>query len=720
MNNLNEIIDKSLGLINYNRSKHITEQVIPKKMETPFSLDIGKLKSKYLSDKDDSPFLTLKSVVKNQDIYIPLIKVKTKTPETDFLKGLQPKYGKIDTLFPKDLKSFYYEKTTYEKPKIVKTVNGIEPFNRQLAEQYFGSQCMKLSGKHPTYNVGYSKELDYFIDDSGRRCVPIPYKTTESSVSDIKTKKTKISVVETYQLDLPKSVKLKNGNTIQKSKFKYEKSCKNLTYDECLKVSWDNLFSFNTQNQGVYEIEIETQSSVEPSVNSKTNKKTYIGCISDEWFPWYNYFVGYIEKSQYKVLTDSAGIKQGTKCLSKNVTNSGVNKMESYLGNLSSKVTTLDLKTGNSVENFPMDSALMKSIGKDYRINTKYYDYTVDLNQWFTFGEKDYYKGYAGIDKTLTDYINTQNNELNINDSYLKNFYGFTSSEILPQAFLNKSVTNELRFGVGGGEEQFLRDERTLESLILKHDEVQTKYENNIFEYLKFISNEYFKENEKLKPNEVVNDFLVSKWNEILSSYRVIEFTDFSSKNKKTPEFSDYKANSPVVNKSTSITSPSVSNIITGKQINEWDINNFTIAYLYKKFGVIDKENTQVDIIKGQADLNRLTFKSNNPFVVVSDYNNYSTKGIKPLTITDTYLRTKNEGEINGFLYQKQNVNTVEIENFTYKKLTASLLGSSSTDKTEISLDDKISAYESQVKEYEIFDKAISDVINKTLVIMGR
>jgi len=718
MNNLNEIIQKSLGLINYDRSKTIDEQTtlgiptgmynwfIPKKEKKPtYEQKPLNIVTPSYDDESDTPFVTLKSVVKNQDIYIPLRKVteKVKTSETDFLKGLQSKYGKIGTNFPNDLKSFYkeYDKTTYEQPKIIKTINGIEPFNRELAEQYFGSQCMKLSGQHPSYNVGYSKQLDYYIDDSGRRCVPIPHKTNESNVYDPKTKKNKIAVTETYQLDLPKAVKLKNGNTIQKSKFKYEKSCKTLTYEECLKVSWDNLFSFNTQNQGVYEIEIETQSVVVPMVNETKNKKTYIGCISDEWFPWFNSFVGYIEKSEYKVSTDSAGIKQGTKCLSKNTNDSGVNMMEKYLGNLSSKVTTLNLKYGDSVENFPMDSALMKSIGKDYA------NYE------------------AGIDRNFTDYINTQNNESNINDLYLKNLYGYTiGASILPKHLLNQAAIKELRYGVGGDEEQFIRDERTIESLMLKHNEVQSKYENNIFEYLKFISNEYFKENEKLKPNEVVNDFLVTKWNEILSSYRVIEFTDFSSKNKKSPEFSDYKANSPMVNQPTSITSPTgnlpLPAILSLKGLNEWDITDFTIAYLYKKFGIIDEKNTKVKDIKKQVDSNKLSFNSENPFVVVSDYNSYSTKGIRPLTLTDTYLRTKNEGKINGFLYQKQNVNTPEIENFTYDKLTKGLIQSSTTDNTKISVDDQIATYENQLKEYKIFDDAISDVINKTLVIMGR
>ena len=118
MNNLNEIIQKSLGLINYDRSKPLDEQLtlgIPnflfpeKEKKATYKQKPLNIVTPSYADESDTPFVTLKSVVKNQDIYIPLRKVieKVKTPEKDFLKGLQSKYGKISTTIPNDLKSFY-------------------------------------------------------------------------------------------------------------------------------------------------------------------------------------------------------------------------------------------------------------------------------------------------------------------------------------------------------------------------------------------------------------------------------------------------------------------------------------------------------------------------------------------------------------------------------------------------------------------------------------
>jgi hypothetical protein len=724
MNNLNNIIQKSLGLINYDRSKHITEQVAPKKPLSADKINIKDFTFKGITRENDdnkqTPFVTMKSVVVDQNIYIPSKKVvsKEKTPiEKSFMSSLIP-----------DIPT-YQTKVTYEKPKIIKTINGSESFNRELAEQYFGSQCLKLSGKHPTYDVGYSQSLDYFVSNDGRRCVPIPYKSIESSVLDPKTKKNKIDVSNVYQYDLKKSVKLKNGNTIQKSKFKYENGCKTLTYDECLKLSWEQLFSIGSQIQGVYEVEVETESLFIPMKNETKGKKTYIGCISDEWFPWFNRYVGYIEKSQYKVTTDSAGIKQGTKCLRKGTNQTGINLMENSLGNLSSKVFSSSVIPSDSVESFSMNSAFMESLGKDYEIKADYYNYTVDLNQWFVWGEKDYYKGYAGIDRKFSDYVNTQNDEENIYDAYLNNLYGVTlGGSILPQKTLDNSILKGFQAFVGGGEVDLIRDERTYESLQIKYTSLEEKYDSKIFELLKVISKDYVKENEKVTPNKVVIDFLINKWNEVLNGFKVINFDDFMKANKilDVGEFSEYDPYGNYKNKegvdlpNTNYSKFESPKILGYTEIDKWQMDDFVMAYHYKKFGISDDTNLIVKSMKSYVDRLKPTFNTQNPFVIVSDYTSFNKKGITPLSITDTYDKSESDGKTNGFLYVKVEVGGKEFGEFTYKKLLKNVDIQTDESDVELTDDEKIQNLEFKLKQYNDFDTSISDILKTTLVIMGR
>ena len=732
MKDIDNIILKSLNLISYDRSKHVTEQVAPKypglntltlnpktgrlePIKSPFDTIIKtpsiddfiksqQPKREKINDEDAIPYSTFKSVVNNKNIYLPSRIVKQKG------------------------------KTKFVTPNIIKKVTTSESYDPKLAEEYFGSQCSKLSGNHPKYNVGYYKQLDYYIDDSGNQCTPIPYKVISKEV--VKKGQKTPSVIETdvWQNDLSKPVTLKNGSTIQKSKYKYPQGCKPIPYDTCLRYSWKNLHSFGAQNDGILEFEKETydvgssKGSVggfEPT-RTNTTKISYGACLSDDWFPWLSNFVGYLPKTQIKVQTDSAGKKQITKCIRRNYSTTGVDLVENNLKsyNLSSGVGTLLPVPYDNVLQFPLDLAVKESTGSAYKINANYIDYTIDLNQWFVWGNADYktYKVDANID--FQEYLNKGGSEKDIYDDYLKDLYG--DSETHKFFGLNFNLSGKEVLGIDGLE-KMINDEKTVDGLESKYKDVSERFigKEDYVGYLAQLSTDYNTEKAKPRPNEVVTSFLELQWNTTLSIIRM------------------------------SLVYPIYKRLVPDATIDE-----FTISYLSYLFGIISDDNAAKESVKtsrtAPSALSKATIginkqlnpsndsetaKTNDyyasflmnekgiwetikkyPLMVPSDYAQYNKKNVKPVTILDAKDRAKSDGKTNGYLWNTQTVQDiqagtpVEMNNFLYKSLYSDGSQSQSSGSGELSDED----IQTMIDAYESFDKQIESIIKNTIVLMGR
>lgn len=726
MKNIDDLILNSLKLINYDRSKHITEQsalkkpISPIKLQTPFGLNtysgipgldqynidftknvkFPQLQKPGKEDSDnenDLPYVTLKSVVNNQDIYLPQknIILDKKTKKTLSIIG----------------------------QKVLKKVSSSEPYNQEIAEGYFGSQCLKLSGRHPKYDAGYFSRLDYYIDNSGVQCAPIPYKVVTQQVTKKGQKPTTVET-EVFQIDLPKPVTLKNGNTIQKSKFKYPSGCKPISYDFCLRFSWQNLHAVGSQDSGSLEFE---QTFSDPNLstgsaggfeNVTQTKKTYRGCVSDEWFPWTNSFIGYLDKNEIKVSTDSAGVKQYTKCIRSGYSNTGVNLMEDYLKsyNLQSGVGTLNPISYDKTLKFPLSEAIKKATGEDFKIKANYIKYTIDLNQWFTFGADDYKNYNTNVNTNFQDYVNSVESKKDIYSKYLEDLYGLETKDESGKTLTDKEV------GIQGLEDM-LNKEKTLSGLNTKYEDMRAKNADDPIGYLTKLSDDYNAEKKKPKPNDVVTSFIENEWNSILMQ-------------------SSFAANQ-------------IYNTLTNSSLKTDD---FTIMYLAKVFGVVDNNNKDIQFIvtgkqqiddffgglghifkneKNQNMLGTGVLKpevldqkiwgevSKYPLMIPNDYNQggINTKNIKPVTLLDANTRGKSEGIKNGFLYQIQDVtndsgSSVVMTEFLYKniKVSTAEVESDSGKGGEMSEEE----LEKLVKSWEHYDQMISDVITKTIVMVGR
>lgn len=699
MKNIDNIILNSLRLINYDRTKHITEQIAPNlrypqapplSMSKMIDLSSVQKPGREAVSNENIPFMTLKSIVSNKNIYLPVRKVELEE---------KPIFPNITTLdLNQKIKIKKTKNVALINPRIIKNLSSNEEYNQEIAEKYFGSQCLKLSGRHPKYSVGYYSKLDYYTDDGGNQCAPIPYKTITNKSSEI----------DVWQNDLSKPVTLKNGNTIQKSKLKYPQGCKPISYDFCLRFSWQNLNSLGSQNQGVLEFE-KSEGSLE---TQKVNYETYRGCISDEWFPWTNRFVGYLNKDEFKTSLDSAGVKQYTKCIAKGYSDTGVNIIEDYLKsyNLQSGIKTLLPVQYNKVEQFTLENAIKESTGGDFNIKGDYVDYTIDLKQWFTWGDKDYKTYQSSVDVNFADYLKGVENEKgDFYEEWLENVYGTADPK-----------TGE-RSGVGlEGLEDMITSEKTLTALTVKWDDIRKKTlgpnGDNTSKLLLVISEEYNKEKKKIKPNEIVLSFLENQWNQILE----------------------------------------ISRIYANKSSNWRSINDFTLYYLEDIFGITDKigGNTGVavnnsfslrnDVTSPEDFINNVSMFNNKkttnlpgfgvlkdtktlmeynkiPLVIPVDYKTYNKNNINPVTIEDLENRGESEGFKNGFLYKNQTVqignDNLSVNNFTYSSLLSpSTETKTNENKGELTDDD----YKKIIEQWETYDKTIGDALNKTIVIIGR
>ena len=291
MKNIDSIILNSLKLINYDRSKHITEQL---KLPTPAWRDpiTGKKMSEYdyqriYGDpfKDPRPEVREKAL---KDLWGDAKKSNSLPKEST-----QNQLISIISVAPNE--TLYQTQEDYNKSKItpLEWVKLNQPYNESKAINYFGSQCMKLSGRYPKFNVGYSDDWDYYVSSSSNtRCKAKKIKV----VTD--TDKNKIEYL--YQKKLLKPITLKNGSSYNLTKFTYDPDCAPIDYTICLRYAWQSVFTTGVNNNSVLKF--------------KKGDKTYVGCMTDNWFPWYNRFVGYIGEGQSKVKDPYTGIFNINKC----------------------------------------------------------------------------------------------------------------------------------------------------------------------------------------------------------------------------------------------------------------------------------------------------------------------------------------------------------------------------------------------------------------------
>ena len=277
-------------------------------------------------------------------------------------------------------------------------------FNRNEAEKFFGRQCKKLSGNHPKYNVGYNYNIDYYIDNAGNKCYPKAY--TENIVDSGGGKTYK-------QREFNKKVKtttLKNGNNVDISKNQYDPICKPIEYEKCLKLSWESL-SNNNNLSGVYEFV-----KVNPFYKVK-----YRALMTEEWFPWYNRFLGYYDvgntPNPYLTNFQTWSIPRADTELNK----TGVEIMEEKLKNFSSGDD--DSEYVVDVENFTAAELYDSYIGVEQK-NIK--DFSTEsshrlVRNVFTYWneEKKYYSGGY-----LSSYDDT--NDKSELEGLLKDLYGIS------------------------------------------------------------------------------------------------------------------------------------------------------------------------------------------------------------------------------------------------------------------------------------------------------
>lgn len=805
MNNIDEVIKKSLSLISYDRSKHITEQSYLKKNNL-FEVDMDgyepyhvqqmekeverdrlvkqreKERLKYVKNpivrptkettdnENDIPYLTLHSVVNNKNIYLPqksiFVPEKPQKSFKDIISDLNKTMGvnrfqgfvktpnfyqDYFSKFNEDLAKIKEKEVKILENKIIKKITSSEPFNQEIAENYFGSQCLKLSGRHPKYDVGYVKELDYYIDGSGEQCFPIPQKTIVKQDGKTNTE------VNVYQLDLPKPITLKNGNNIQKSKYKYKNGCRPVDYQFCLTWSWKSLHSNGSQEDGVLEFEEISVDENAPTTGSaggfepsKTTKTEYRGCITDEWFPWTNSFVGYLKKSDFKIDTDSSGKKQYTKCVRNGYTTTGVNLVEDYLTkyNLQSGIKTLNVVPYDNVLKFTLPEAIKKSTGKDFKLSGNYFNYTVDNHYWFSWGSDDYKNFNKGININFQDYLNNVEEEKDIYDSYLKDLYGIETKGEKGEILTDKEMGIQ-------NLEKMMDDTKTLSALKAKWNEIMTTFgtEGDYISILIKLSDDYNTEKSKPKANDLILSYLEDLWNTTLTMARMVAYQSFIDLSKSGSDTED----------------------------------EFTILYLAKIFGIYDKNNEKVmSLISGKLDLFDYidqglevgkevgkTFKeigkgilrtlipkelkgavgnsldkdevkseyrdvldpkiwseiSKYPLLLPNDFNDggKNTKNVKPITIEDATTRAKSEGPKNGFLYKEQKVllegsNKELINNYKYSNIVSNLSNTdqSSEDKGPKTDEEMLKIQEALLKTYEEYEKKLSEILSNTITLIGR
>jgi len=311
MKNIDNIILNSLRLINYDRSKHITEQISLPTIG-PLGPAFDKFKPSWMGPQNNKKIFDINKVFpktppkvidyeqlgtySDRDFNFttdPAIWKNTNKSNSLPKESTQNQLISIISVAPNE--TLYQTQEDYNKSKItpLEWAKFNEPYNESKAINYFGSQCMKLSGRYPKFNVGYSDDWDYYVSSSSNtRCKSKKIKV----VTD--TDKNKIEFL--YQKKLLKPITLKNGSSYNLTKFTYDPDCTPIDYSTCLRYAWQSVFTTGVNNNSVLKF--------------KKDNRTLVGCMTDNWFPWYNRFVGYIEEGKSKVKDPYTGIFNTNKC----------------------------------------------------------------------------------------------------------------------------------------------------------------------------------------------------------------------------------------------------------------------------------------------------------------------------------------------------------------------------------------------------------------------
>jgi len=372
MKNIDNIILNSLRLINYDRSKHVTEQKL---------LNISEdYESEYLKRKGLEKGLENAGYYDKGDYWKKIQDDNFKNISGSFLKDIAWKNTNKSNSLPKESmqnqlisinsvvpnETLYQTQEDYNKSKItpLEWAKVNESYNESKAINYFGSQCMKLSGRYPKYDAGYSDDWDYYVSSSSNtRCKTKKVKV----VSD----KDKNKVEYLYQKKLLNPITLKNGNSYNLTKFTYDPDCTPIDYNLCLRYAWQSVFSTGVNNNSVLKF--------------KKGDKTYVGCMTDNWFPWFNRFVGYIEEGQSKVKDPYTGIFDTNKCNkpgSEASNFSGVVKVENILRDSSLGTDSWDnppnalspSSMGLSLQEFKLKGNLSVDWNLIYKSKVDFYD----------------------------------------------------------------------------------------------------------------------------------------------------------------------------------------------------------------------------------------------------------------------------------------------------------------------------------------------------------
>jgi len=395
----------------------------------------------------------------------------------------------------------------------VSNIKKLGSFDSKLAEKFFGRQCRKLSGTHPNYNVGYDPKVDYYVNrNTAAKCYPIVISQKEVEVDEKKGNEivTKTYTERSFNVQTNTVTKLKNGNNIKTSKTKYENGCNPISYDSCLKLSWEMLSTYNNF-QGVFEFTVDRYESSDEIKPIWT--RIYRATMTEEWFPWLNTFKGYVE------LGEDTKNKFGSWVLQRAETYNGKTGVQIVEDNLKTK----NLSSGDyncngpfklndkyglqqwSYQNF-MENSNAKNIASptmNYQEESTWYL----VRNVFTYWNQQNYYNVTG---TIGDTELVNENPL---DNYLNDFYGIG----------DKKMGSDEEF------EQFYTT-KDLEALDKKYDDIFSQKGNNIKSFLGVLAKDYKNElnNKKTKSSSFLELYLKYKWDNTLQSFLFSKVTESS------------------------------------------------------------------------------------------------------------------------------------------------------------------------------------------------
>ena len=397
----------------------------------------------------------------------------------------------------------------------VSNIKKLGSFDLKLAEKFFGRQCRKLSGTHPNYNVGYDPKFDYYVNrNTAAKCYPIVVSQKEVEVDEKKGNEivTKTYTERSFNVPTNTVTKLKNGNNIKTSKTKYENGCNPISYDSCLKLSWEMLSTYNNF-QGVFEFTVDRYESSDEKKPIST--RIYRATMTEEWFPWLNTFKGYVE------LDEDTKNKFGSWVLQ---------RAETYNGKTGVQIIEDHLKTKNlSSDDYNCNGPF--ELNDEYKYGLKQWSYQNFLEKsnadtiasstmnykeestWYLVRNVFTYwnqQNYYNVTGTIGDTELVNENPL---DNYLNDFYGIG----------DKKMGSDEEFG------QFYTI-KDIGALDKKYDDIFSQKGNNIKSFLGVLAKDYKNEliNKKTKSSSFLELYLKYKWDNTLQSFLFSKVTEAS------------------------------------------------------------------------------------------------------------------------------------------------------------------------------------------------